>query len=471
MVTKVAWDMSKNSIPFTNSQIVAAFEQRTGKSKARHLKALEVFPSGIVHDSRHMKPYPLTIERAEGAWKWDTDGNRYIDYFGGHGSLLLGHAHPSMVAAVNAQIGLGTHPAACHDLELQWGLLVKRLIPSAERVRFTSSGTEANSMAIRLARAFTGRNKLVRFKSHFHGWQDHVAFGSKYAGTKHVPGIVDGIVENVIVADPADPRAVRDTLETDDNIAAVILEPTGASSGQVPLGRDFVEMLRDVTAARGIVLIFDEVVTGFRVSPGGAQAALGLLPDLTTLAKILSGGLPGGAVCGRRDIMELLDFEAAETKGFEKIPHQGTFNANPLSAAAGTAMLRRVADGEGTEKANEQGRKLTAAWNRVFAEEGVAWAAYGQGSCVYFFTNPDAMDIDPLNFDAAAQPVPVMEKAGEHAAAKLFRLALLVNGVDVNAKPGAIVSAAHSDDDIAETAEATRRALGMLKAEGLIPVR
>jgi glutamate-1-semialdehyde 2,1-aminomutase len=323
-------------------------------------------------------------------------------------------------------------------------------------------------MAIRLARAKTGRNKLVRFKSHFHGWQDHVAFGSKYAGAEHVPGILDGIVENVIVADPADPAAVRETLETGDDIAAVILEPTGASSGQVPLGRDFVEMLREVTEARGIVLIFDEVVTGFRVSPGGAQAALGLLPDLTTLAKILSGGLPGGAVCGRRDIMELLDFEAAEAQGFEKIPHQGTFNANPLSAATGTAMLKQVAEGKVTETANEQGRKLTAAWNRVFAEEGIAWAAYGPGSCVYIFTNPDGMDIDPLNFDAAAQPLPVMEKAGEHGAAKLFRLALLVNGVDVNSKPGAIVSAAHSDADITETAEATRRALRMLKAEGLL---
>lgn len=468
MDSKVTWNMPNDSTPFTNSQIVAAFEQRTGTSKARHLEAREVFPSGIVHDSRYMKPHPLTIERAEGAWKWDADGNKYIDYFGGHGSLLLGHAHPSMVEAVTAQIGLGTHPAACHDLELHWGQLVKRLIPSAERVRFTASGTEANSMAIRLARAFSGRNKLVRFKGHFHGWQDHVAFGSKYAATAHVPGIIDGIVENVIVADPADPRAVRETLETGDDIAAVILEPTGASSGQVPLGRDFVEMLRDVTEARGIVLIFDEVVTGFRVSPGGAQAAMGLLPDLTTLAKILSGGLPGGAVCGRRDIMELLDFEAAKNQGFEKIPHQGTFNANPLSAAAGTAMLGQVAEGKVTELANEQGRKLTAAWNRVFAEEGVAWAAYGPGSCVYLFTNPDAIELDPVNFDAAAQPLPVMEQAGDHPAAGLFRLALLVHGVDVSAKPGAIVSAAHSDDDITETAEATRRALAMLKAEGLL---
>lgn len=458
--------MTDKSTPYTNSHIVASFEQQTQKSKARHLEAREVFPSGIVHDSRYMKPYPLTIQRSEGAWKWDADGNKYIDYYGGHGSLLLGHAHPSMIEAVNAQINLGTHPAACHDLELQWGLLVKQLIPSAERIRFTSSGTEANLMAIRLARAFTGKNKLVRFKNHFHGWQDHVAFGSQYAGTQHVPGIIDGIIKNVIVADPADPHAVREILETGDDIAAVILEPTGASSGQIPLEPNFVKMLRDVTEAHGIVLIFDEVVTGFRVSLGGAQAAMGLLPDLTSLAKILSGGLPGGAVCGRRDIMQLLDFEAAEVHGFEKIPHQGTFNANPLSAAAGVAILRQVADEGVTEKANEQGRKLIAAWNQVFAYQGVPWAAYGQGSCIYFFTNPDDMEINPLNFDATTQPIAVMENAGNHAAAKLFRLAMLVHGVDLNSKPGAIVSTAHSDDDITKTIEATHRALGMLKAEG-----
>ena len=226
--------------------------------------------------------------------------------------------------------------------------------------------------------------------------------------------------------------------------------------------------LRKITEEQGILLIFDEVVAWFRAHKGGAQAHFGLMPDLASLAKILAGGLPGGAVCGRKDLLDLLDFEETAKQGIEKIGHQGTFNANPLSAAAGTAMLGQVADGKVTEAANEQGRKLTAAWNRVFAEEGVAWAAYGQGSCVYLFTNSDAMDIDPLNFDAAAQPVPVMEKAGEHPAAQLFRLALLVHGVDVNSKPGAIVSAAHSDDDIAETAEATRRALAMLKAEGLL---
>jgi glutamate-1-semialdehyde 2,1-aminomutase len=418
--------MSDKPTPFTNSQIVAAYEQRTRTSKARHLAAREVFPSGIVHDSRYMKPHPLTIERAEGSWKWDADGNKYIDFYGGHGALLLGHAHPSLVEAVSRQISLGTHPAACHDLELEWGQLVQRL-------------------------------ELVRFKNHFHGWQDHVAFGSSYAGAEHVPGIIDGIIENDIVADPADPGAVRATLETGDDIAAVILEPTGASSGQVPLGRDFVKMLREATTARDIVLIFDEVVTGFRVSPGGVQGAMGLLPDLTTLAKILSGGLPGGAVCGRRDILQLLDFEAAEAHGFQKIPHQGTF-------------LRQIAEDGVTERANEQGRKLSAALNRVFAEEAVAWAAYGQGSSVYLFTNPDGLAIDPLTFDGTTQPLGIMEKAAGHGAAKLFRLALLVNGVDVSSKLGAIVSAVHTDDDIAQTAEATRRALAMLKAEGLFQV-
>ncbi|MDD9878240.1 MAG: aminotransferase class III-fold pyridoxal phosphate-dependent enzyme [Magnetovibrio sp.] len=455
-----------DSTPLTNSQIVAAFEEKTRRSKARHLEARDVFPSGIVHDSRHMKPHPIYVERALGPRKWDADGNEYIDYYGGHGSLLLGHAHPSMVRAVNEQIARGTHPAACHELELMWGQLVKLLIPSAERVRFTSSGTEANLMAIRLARAFTGRNKLVRFKNHFHGWQDHVAFGSKYASADSVPGIIGGIIDNVIVADPAEPDAVEATLEGDDDIAAVILEPTGASSGQIPLSREFVKMLREVTKARGIVLIFDEVVTGFRVSPGGAQAALGLLPDLTALAKILSGGLPGGAVCGRRDIMQRLDFEAAEFHGFEKIPHQGTFNANPLSAATGTAILAQVADGDVTEVANRQGGKLVDACNRVFAAEGVPWAAYGQGSSVYFFTNPDGLDIDPLAFDAAAQPISVMETASNHPAAALFRIALLVNGVDFNSKPGAIVSAVHSDDDIAATGAALGAAIDMLKAEG-----
>ena len=157
-------------ISLTNSHIVTEFEAKTRKSKARHLRGLDLFPSGVVHDSRHMKPYPIYIEHAQSCRKWDADGNELIDFYGGHGSLLLGHAHPSLVKAVNRQIQLGTHPAACHETELTWGELIKLLIPSAERLRFTASGTETNLMAIRLARAFTGRKKLMRFRNHFHGW-------------------------------------------------------------------------------------------------------------------------------------------------------------------------------------------------------------------------------------------------------------------------------------------------------------
>ena len=457
-------------ISLTNSHIVTEFEAKTKKSKARHLRGLDLFPSGVVHDSRHMRPYPISIEHAQGCRKWDADGNELIDFYGGHGSLLLGHAHPSLVKAVNRQIQLGTHPAACHETELTWGELIKLLIPSAERLRFTASGTETNLMAIRLARAFTGRKKLMRFRNHFHGWQDHVAFGSKFhTGTVDVPGILSGIIENVIVGDPAEPDAIKKMLESEGaNIAAVILEPTGAGSGQVPLDRDFVQMLREVTEKQGIVLIFDEVVTGFRVSPGGAQAAWGILPDLTGLAKILAGGLPGGAVVGRRDILELMDFNASEAKGFSKIPHQGTFNANPLSAAAGVAMLDQVAEGDITAKANEQGEKLKTLWNSVFAAEAIPWAAYGLGSSVYIFTNPDNLEIDPETFDATCQPMAVMEKSGNHPAAGLFRLAMLVNGVDISSKPGAIVSAVHEENDLAEATEALKSSLAMLKAEALL---
>jgi len=453
----------------SNSPIIAAYTERTRKSASLFRDAQDKFPGGLVHDSRRMKPHPIYVDRAEGARKWDVDGNEYIDYYGGHGALLMGHTHPTLVAAVNKQIARGTHPAACHELELDWAQLVQLLIHSAERVRFTSSGTEANLLAIRLARAFTGKTKLVRFENHFHGWQDHVAFGSKYTpDAEDVPGVLKGIVENVIVADPHDADAVKEMLESRDDIAAVIMEPTGASSGQVPLGRDFAKMVRQVTQDRGIVLIFDEVVTGFRMSPGGLQAAWGIFPDITGLAKILAGGLPGGAVVGRRDIMELLDYDVAEARGFQKISHHGTYNANPLAAAAGKAMLTAIAEEDVTERAAEMGAKLRDAWNAVFAAEDMPWAAYGLTSTTYIFMNPDGINIDPQAFDQFAHPADAFLATDRHPARAKLRLALMLNGVDVSSKPGAIMSSVHTDDDVAETAEAMRRSVRMLKEEGAV---
>jgi len=451
----------------TNSKIVTAYRERNAASQALAARARQVLPSGIVHDSRHLDPFPIYVNRAGGSRKWDVDGNEYVDYYGGHGALLLGHNDPRVTQAAHRQLDLGSHYAACHELELRWAELVQQLVPCAERVRFTSSGTEANLMALRLARAFTGKSKLVRFQGHFHGWQDHVAFGydSHFDGSP-TPGVLAQITENVLIAPPDDLEATLALLSSRDDIAAVILEPTGASFGWAPMSREFVAALREATAERGIVLIFDEVVTGFRVAPGGAQAHLAITPDLTSLAKILAGGLPGGAVVGRKDILDLLDFEQAERSGREKIQHQGTFNANPVSAATGIACLEIIADGEACATATAQAQRLQSMINPIFVEEGVPWAAFGEHSAIYFFTNPDALDIDPRRFDASTLDVQSQRSGGKHPAVPKFRLALMLNGVDISGRPGGSTSCRHSDEDLERTADAVRKALVMLKDEG-----
>src|SRR5690242_7968575 len=299
----------------TNSTIVSAYRERTPQSERLAAEAQRLLPSGITHDSRHCEPYGIYVERAAASRKWDVDGNEYVDYFGGHGALLLGHNHPAVLAAVQEALAQGTHFGANHRAELRWAELVTTLVPSAEKVRFTSSGTEATLMALRLARAFTGKSKLVRFLTHFHGWHDHMTAGhsSHFDGTP-TSGVVAGITDNTILLPPGDIAALREAFARHHDIAAAILEPTGSGFGTVPHAPSFLEALREETRKSGAILIFDEVVTGFRVSPGGAQRHYGILPDLTALAKILAGGLPGGAVAGRRDILDELDFKASEAK-------------------------------------------------------------------------------------------------------------------------------------------------------------
>ena len=452
----------------TNSRIVAAYREKTARSAALAAEAREVYPSGLTHNSRHLDPYCLYVDRAQGARKWDVDGNEYVDFFGGHGALLMGHNHPDITRAVHAQIDKGTHYGSGHELEVRWGQLVKKLVPCAERVRFTGSGTEANLMAFRLVRAFTGKNKIVRFHGHFHGWQDHVAFGvtDHFDGTAST-GVVPGIADEILLAPADDIEETRRILTSHDDIAAVILEPTGSGFGQVPLTKDFVAELRRVTEERGILLIFDEVVAGFRAAKGGAEEHFGIMPDLASLAKILAGGLPGGAVCGRRDILDLLDFEVMAAKGREKIGHQGTFNANPLSAAAGVAMLEAVDTTDITAQAIAQAAKLRDKVNRVFEEEKVRWAAYGQFSEIHFFTNPKGMDITPSGFDPFA--LKRVDFKADKTTVTRFRLGLMVNGMDINGKLAGKISAVHSDADLDMAADAVRGAVHMLKNEGALP--
>jgi glutamate-1-semialdehyde 2,1-aminomutase len=462
----------------TNSPIIAAYRAATPGSAAASEKASRLFPSGVTHDSRYIEPYGLYVTRAQGPRKWDIDGNCYVDYFGGHGALLLGHGHPKVVEAVQRQIERGTHFGASHETEIAWAEWVMKLVPSAERVRFTSSGTEATLMAVRLARAFTGKSKLIRFKHHFHGWHDHMTSGyaSHFDGSP-TPGVLSGVAGGLVLAEQNDAEGLARLLDENDDIAAAIIEPTGAHGARLPIDPKFLVALRELTRQHGVVLIFDEVVTGFRVSPGGAQAEYGIRPDLTTLAKILAGGLPGGAVAGRKDILDLLDFQVTKASDREKISHQGTFNANPLSAAAGVAALEIVGTTDACARANGYSETLCRRINEVFEEEHVPWAAYRMFSNFHIFTNPDHQTIVPTRFDPLEQPAealsgnqPAEALSGNRQAGVVhkFRLAMMTGGVDFNGSPGGIVSATHGEAELEDTLKTLRNSIRMLKQEGEI---
>lgn len=447
----------------SNSKIEAAYREHTPNSASRSRQARSVFPSGLVHDARKLSPYPIYVERAKGSHKWDVDGNEYVDYYGGHGALILGHAHERMLGATHAQLELGTHFGACHDLEVRWGELVKAMVPCAERVRFTSSGTEANLMAIRLARAHTGRRKLVRFRGHFHGWQDHVAFGvdNHLDGTPS-PGVLEGIADEVLLCDASDADATLSLLRGRDDIAAVILEPTGGSFSALPMREQMLTQLREVTAERGIVLIFDEVVTGFRVAPGGAQGFYGVTPDLASFAKIVAGGLPGGCIAGRKELLDHLDFEVCAEKGIEKVGHHGTYNANPVCAASGIAALEVLQSEDACERASAMAARLREGANRLFRERTSNWFCYGTHSSFYFYTNAE----QPVGSEPLEWTLESIKQVAKLPVTNKLRLALMVEGVDMSGKPGGLVSAVHTEADIDFTVDALGRALERLANEG-----
>jgi len=428
------------------------YRARTPGSAALYAQACRVLPAGLTHDSRATSPYPIYVARAAGARKWDVDGNEYVDYFGGHGALLFGHSHPPLVEAVQRQAALGTHWGASHELEVRWAELVQLLVPSAGRVRFTGSGTEASQLALRLARAYTGKPKIMRFVGHFHGWHDAVAPGgmSHYDGS--VPaGIPESLVRETLLLPADDAGPVLDLLQTRNDIAAVIVEPSGASWGQVPLPPGFLAALREATRKRDAVLVFDEVITGFRWSRGGAQARYGIVPDLTVLAKILAGGLPGGAVAGAKDILDQLDPAAAKAARREKIGHQGTFNANPLCAAAAIATLELCADASLQGRANKMGDELRRGLGDVMKRVGVPGTCYGEASIyhVSFEGKPGLAGFD---------------RPRKGSLYHLLRCALLNNGVDCSANHGWI-SALHTEEDLGRTLQGYERAFRAMAAD------
>jgi glutamate-1-semialdehyde 2,1-aminomutase len=434
------------------------------RSRQLHEQARSVFPNGVTHDLRHLEPFPIYVDRAEGSRKWDVDGHELLDFWAGHGAILLGHSHPEVVEAVRRQMGRSTHPGACHELEIEWGQWVQRLIPSAERVRFVSSGTEATLMALRLCRIYTGRPKVLKFAGHFHGWHDFVipAADPPYDGTP-VPGVPAEVAADTVVIPPNDPAAVEQALARDNQIGCVILEATGGHFGAVPVREPFLRALREITATYRRLLIFDEVISGFRVHPGGALGLYQVTPDLTTLAKIVAGGLPGGCLAGRADILEIIEFRP----GRPKMKHPGTFNANPLSAAAGSTTLRIVSDGGPCRRANELGQLLRHQLNTLFEERGINWVCYGEFSGFkllphYDGPRPERDDFVPYGGDVNRLDGP---KNGKllHA----FRRAMLLNGVDLPGLHG-LTTAAHTEADIHRAVAAVGDALELLRGDGMI---
>jgi glutamate-1-semialdehyde 2,1-aminomutase len=438
-------------------------------SKKRFEQAKSIFPTGVTHDTRMMEPFPIYIDRAKGAYKWDVDGHKLTDYFVGHGSHILGHCPEEVVKAVQEQMAKGTHPGACHDLEIEWGRLVQKLVPSAERVRFTGSGTEATLMALRLARLYSGKPKFLRFQGHFHGWHDYVTVAADHPyDSTSVPGVPEGVAGQCVAVPPNDLNRVEEAFKTNPDIGAVILEPTGGHWGAVPIRGAFLKGLRELCTRHDKLLIFDEVITGFRISPGGAQGYYGVTPDVTTLAKILAGGLTGGCVAGRADVLAFIE----PRPGKPKMKHPGTYNANPLSASAGIAALKKVATGEPCKKANAAARRLRNKLNELFESRDWPIVSYGDFSMIRIITNyrgdrprTDAGDNDgliPFGGDLNLLDGPKNMKQ-----VYALRQAMMLNGVDWWGNAG-MTSCEHNDEVIDHTVRAFEASVEVVMSEGLI---
>ena len=417
----------------------------------------EIFPNGVTHDARNQSPFPFYASHGLGAYKWDVDGQRIIDYKVGHGSLILGHSHPDIVAAVSEQMSRATHLSASTELEIEWGQRVRELVPCAEKVRFLSSGTEADMLAMRMARGYTGKSKVIKFEDHFHGWSDYAV-----AGTSNVGGIPGETLSTMVVLPRNDISIVEETLRRDD-IAGVILEPTGAHMGWMPILPGFLAELREATRQYGVVLIFDEVVTGFRTSKGGAQEYYGVTPDVSTHAKILGGGLPGGAVAGKAEIIDMIQFrDDPEFNRSRRIAHHGTFNANPLSAAAGTKALELVATTPVNDTADAMAARLKDGFNDVLMRMEVPGCASGVASLTLLRVGVDhECDKEVCNLSDED-----IHKGIEPNLTRQLAMALYNRGLDASDRY--ILSAEHTEQDIDATVEALEAALAELREERII---
>jgi glutamate-1-semialdehyde 2,1-aminomutase len=449
------------TIEALSAHYLAQLAERTPASHELRREAEQVLAGGV---SSHFKAWqPFYVREANGAHLTDVDGNDYVDLVMGFGPNPLGHSPDAVVEAVREAVGHGTSLAIATPLEVELAQTIARLVPSMEVMRFVVTGTEATMMALRTARAFTGRSRIARFEGHYHGQHDAaLVSGAHVGGTEARPeavpdgaGITQGVLEDVVVLPWNDIDAVALVVrEASRDLAAVILEPVPFSNlgGEEP-DPEFLRALRELTWERGVLLIFDEVITGFRIGLGGAAAHFGFAPDLHCFGKAAGGGFPIGVFGGRRDVMEAVvtpvpgDPHSAET-----IFQSGTFSGAPPTMAAGLTMLRELERTDAIAVADARADAVRAGWRQIVDEFGLAAQVTGMSSWLglAFTDRPIRTRRDSIDADRAR--------------ARAFSLGLLLGGVYLAPSHPGFVSAAHTEEDVAGVLETSAKVLAEIAA-------
>lgn len=421
---------------------------------------------GITHDGRHIKPFPPYIAKADGAYKWSIEGHKLIDFCVGHGSLIFGHNDPDLTAAMEKQVAKGTHFSAGHEAEIRWAEAINKVVPSAELTRFTGSGTESTLLAMRIARGFTGKDGILKFEGHFHGWQDYALKGEKPPFEKGtVNGVPNETLSTVSVL-PSNELGMLEERLVQGDIAAVIMEPSGGSWATIPFITEFLQSVRDLCTKYDTILIFDEVITGFRWAPGGAQERFGVTPDMTTMAKIVAGGMPGGAVSGRADVMSMVAFSDDAEKQAKKVPQMGTFNANPLAAAAGALAVDKCADPAVQKQCDDLAASLRSGMNEIIVRHDAPGFVWGESSVYHIAFGERATNMVAGDLDKPQGVSPeFLKKSGGTPLGMKTEIGMLLEGVHLF-HSGGLTCTRHTAEDIAFTLDAFDKVVSRMKDEG-----
>lgn len=421
------------------------YMSKTSKSRKLYEQASKVLPAGVSYGLRYFEPYPFYTAKAKGSKLYDVDGNTYVDFWLGHTTHILGHNHPAINKAVKDQLENGTHYGTCHQLEIALAEKIKEMVPNAEMTRFTNSGTEANMYAIRLARAYSGKSKIAKFEGGWHGGYDALHVGVKYPfDVPESAGLTVGAVEDTTVLPFNDFEGVKEKLNGEE-IACIIVEPVMGAGGGIPAEKEFLKALREFCDEKGILLVFDEVITGFRLAPGGAQQYFGIKADIVVFGKILGGGFPVGALCGKREIMERLNFRVYERPYYAF--QGGTFTANPITMTAGLMALKILQDGSLINKLNKTGDKIKKEFQSIFETTPVNAQVLGVASL--FGVQFTKEKIKNANAISAADRRKLMD----------YHLKLIAHGIFFSPTHIGALSTAHSEDDLEKLFSETEKYL------------